>query len=59
MSREYMKNGDIVKFRNAVDAGDGNLRMVLVGSIVDLKIRPTCRYGGDDLDDCADTSSLK
>lgn len=57
-----MKKGDIVKFRNVVDAGDENLRMillkdpdggrVLVESIVDMKIRPTYRYSVEDLEVC-------
>lgn len=59
-----MRKGDIVKFRNVVDAGDENLRMilledpdggrVLVESIVDMKIRPTDRYNVDDLEVCSD-----
>jgi hypothetical protein len=54
-----MKKGDIVKFRQVVDAGDEDLRMVLledpdggrvlVECIVDMKIRPTCRYNIEDL----------
>lgn len=57
-----MKKGDIVKFRNVVDEGDENLRMilledpdggrVLVESIVDMNIRPTCRYNLEDLMVC-------
>ena len=59
-----MKKGDVVKFRNIVDAGDEDLRMilledpdggrVLVESVVDMKIRPTCRYSVDDLEVCSD-----
>lgn len=54
-----MKIGDIVKFRKAVDPGDENLRMilledpdggrVLIESVVDMKIRPTCRYNIENL----------
>lgn len=54
-----MKKGDIVKFRKAVDPGDENLRMilledpdggrVLIESVVDMKIRPTCRYNIENL----------
>ena len=57
------------KFQKDVDAGDENLRMVLlegpdggrilVESIVDMKIRPTYRYSVEDLDLCADRSNLK
>ena len=59
-----MKKGDIVKFRKAVDPGDEDLRMilledpdggrVLVECIVDMKIRPTCRYNADDLETCSE-----
>lgn len=57
-----MKKGDFVKFRNAVDAGDEDLRMVLlenpdrgvvlVEAIVDMKLKPTYRYKVDDLVIC-------
>jgi len=60
------EKGDIVKFRNVVDAGDENLRMilledpdggrVLVESIVDMKIRPTDRYNVDDLELSCDSN---
>jgi len=59
-----MKKGDVVKFRNVVDAGDESLRMillenpdggrVLVESIVDMKIRPTYRYDVENLETCSD-----
>ena len=57
-----MKKGDIVKFQNVVDAGDEDLRMVLlenpdrgmvlVEAIVDMRIRPTYRYKVEDLVVC-------
>ena len=63
-----MKKGNIVKFRNIVDAGDENLRMilledpdggrVLVESIVDMKIRPTYRYNVEDLEVCMGNCGL-
>ncbi len=55
-----MKKGDIVKFKKAVDAGDENLRMilleepdkgsVLVEAIVDMNIKPTSRHNVEDLE---------
>lgn len=64
-----MKKGDIVKFRNVVDAGDENLRMVLledpdggrvlVESVVDMQIRPTYRYSIEDLEICINGSQLR
>ncbi len=61
-----MRKGDIVKFRNVVDAGDEDLRMilledpdggrVLVESIVDMNIRPTHRYNIEDLELCRDSN---
>lgn len=69
MSGGNMKKGDVVKFRNAVDPGDEDLRMilledpdggrVLVESIVDMKIRPTYRYSIEDLEICTNRSQLK
>ena len=57
-----MKKGDIVKFKKVVDAGDKDLRMVLledpdggrvlVEYIVDMNIRPTCRYNVENLEAC-------
>lgn len=61
-----MRKGDIVKFRNVVDAGDEDLRMilledpdggrVLVESVVDMNIRPTYRYSVEDLELCRDSN---
>ncbi|MDD2856966.1 MAG: hypothetical protein PHU01_15730, partial [Desulfuromonadaceae bacterium] len=69
MSGGYMKKGDLVKFRNIVDAGDEDIRMilledpdggrVLVESIVDMNIRPTHRYSVEDLEICINSSHLK
>lgn len=60
--RRMYEKGDIVKFRNVVDAGDEELRMilledpdggqVLVESIVVMKIRPTYRYNLEELEVC-------
>ena len=57
-----MQKGDIVKFKKVVDAGDEDLRMVLledpdggrvlVVAIVDMKIKPTYRYNVEDLEVC-------
>ncbi len=59
-----MKKGDIVKFKKVVDAGDKDLRMVLledpdggrvlVENIVDMNLKPTCRYNVEDLEVCGD-----
>ena len=64
-----MKKGDIVKFRKAVDPGDEDLCMilledpdggrVLVESVVDMKIRPTCRYNVEDLEVCTENCGSK
>ncbi len=61
-----MKKGDIAKFKKAVDAGDENLRMilleepdkgsVLVEAIIDMNLKPTCRYNVEDLEVCLTTS---
>ncbi len=55
-----MKKGDIVKFKKAVDAGDEDLRMVvlenpdgggvLVEAVIDMNIKPTYRYNVEDLE---------
>jgi len=57
-----MKKGDVVKFRNVVDAGDENVHMVLledpdggrvlVADICDMNIKPTSRYNVEDLEIC-------
>lgn len=57
-----MKKGDVVKFKNIVDAGDENVRMVLledpdggrvlVEDICDMNIKPTWRYNVEDLEVC-------
>ncbi len=59
-----MQNGDIVKFKKVVDAGDEALRMVLlenpdrgsvlVEAIVDMNIKPTYRHNVEDLEVCGD-----
>lgn len=57
-----MKKGDIVKFKNVVDVGDEDLRMVLlenpdggrvlVEAIVEMNLKPTSRYNIEDLEVC-------
>lgn len=64
-----MKKGEIVKFRNVVDPGDEDIRMilledpdggrVLVESIVDMNIRPTCRYSIENLEISTNSGQLK
>lgn len=59
-----MKKGDIVKFKQVVDAGDEDLRMVLlenpdggrvlVVAIVDMNLKPTSRYNVEDLEVCGE-----
>ena len=61
-----MKKGDVVKFRNIVDPGDENDRMVLledpdggrvlVVHICDMNIKPTSRYNVEDLEVCGKES---
>jgi hypothetical protein len=61
-----MKKGNIVKFKKVVDAGDENIRMVLlenpdggrvlVEDIVDMNLKPTCRYNVDELEVCGEIS---
>ena len=62
-----MKNGDIVKFKKIVDAGDENIRMVLrenpdgarvlVAGIVDMSIKPTSRHNIEDLEVCGEITN--
>jgi hypothetical protein len=62
----YMKKGDVVKFKNIVDAGDENVRMVLledsgggrvlVEIICDMNIKPTYRYKVEELEVCGKES---
>lgn len=57
-----MKKGDVVKFKDVVDEGDADLRMVLlenpdkgfvlVEALVEMKLRPTYRYEVADLVVC-------
>lgn len=57
-----MNKGDVVKFKNVVDAGDENIRMVLledpdggrvlVEVICDMNIKPTFRYKVGELEVC-------
>lgn len=57
-----MKRGDIVKFKEVVDAGDDELRMValededggrvLVQALVGMKLNPTARYNVANLEVC-------
>jgi len=60
-----MKKGDVVKFRNIVDAGDENVRMVLledpdggrvlVMALMGMNINPTSRYNVEDLELCSES----
>ncbi len=62
-----MKAGNIVKFKNVIDAGDKDIRMViledadrgrvLVAALVGMKLNPTYRYNADDLEVCDTTCS--
>jgi len=62
-----MKAGNIVKFKNVIDAGDEDIRMViledadrgrvLVEALVGMKFNPTYRYNTDDLEICDTTYS--
>jgi hypothetical protein len=62
-----MKTGTIVKFKDVVDAGDENIRMlvledsdrerVLVEALVGMNLNPTYRYNVKDLEVCDTTYS--
>lgn len=62
-----MKAGNIVKFKNVIDAGDEDIRMViledadrvlvLVEALVGMKLNPTYRYNVEDLIVCDTTCS--
>lgn len=62
-----MKAGNIVKFKNVIDAGDEDIRMVilenadrgrvLVEALVGMKLNPTYRYNAEDLIVCGTTCS--
>ena len=62
-----MKAGNIVKFKNIIDAGDDDIRMVilevpdrgrvLVEALVGMKLNPTYRYNVEDLELCDTTCS--
>jgi hypothetical protein len=62
-----MKAGNIVKFKNVIDAGDEDIRMVvladadrervLVVAHVGMNINPTYRYNVKDLEVCDITCS--
>ena len=69
MEEENMKKGDIVKFREAVDPGDENVRMrlqedpdggrVLVEAMVGMQINPTYVYEIKDLVECGEPALNK
>lgn len=62
-----MKRGNIVKFKDVIDAGDDELRMVvlededggrvLVQALVGMKLNPTSRYNVRDLEICSTVDS--
>lgn len=62
-----MKAGNIVKFKNIIDAGDDDIRMVilevpdrgrvLVEALAGMKLNPTYRYNVEDLELCDTTCS--
>ena len=62
-----MKAGNIVKFKKVIDAGDENIRMVvledadrervLVETLVGMNFNPTYRYNVEDLEVCDTTCS--
>lgn len=62
-----MKAGNIVKFKNIIDAGDEDIRMVvledadrervLVEALVRMNFNPTYRYNVEDLEVCDTTRS--
>lgn len=62
-----MKAGNIVKFKNIIDAGDEDIRMVvledadrervLVEALVGMNFNPTYRYNVEDLVVCDTTRS--
>ncbi len=57
-----MKRGDIVRFKEVIDAGDAELHMVvlededggrvLTQALVGMRLNPTCRYSSQDLEVC-------
>lgn len=63
-----MKKGDIVRFKEIVDAGDETVLMellenpdggrVLVRDLVDMAIQPTSVYPVDDLIEISDTEKI-
>ncbi len=62
-----MRMGDIVRFKEVVDAGDEELRMVvlededggrvLVQALVGMRLNPTYRYNAQDLEVCSTVRS--
>lgn len=62
-----MKAGNIVKFKKIIDAGDEDIRMVvledadrervLVEALVGMNFNPTYRYNVEDLEVCDTTRS--
>jgi len=62
-----MKAGNIAKFKNIIDAGDEDIRMVvledadrervLVEALVGMNFNPTYRYNVEDLEVCDTTRS--
>ena len=64
-----MKRGDIVKFKEAIDAGDAELRMVvlenedggrvLTQALAGMRLNPTCRYNTRDLEVCCSVNTAQ
>jgi hypothetical protein len=64
-----MKRGDIVKFKEVIDAGDSELRMVvlededggrvLIEALVGMRLNPTYRYNPQDLEVCCSVSTAQ
>lgn len=62
-----MKRGDIVRFKEVIDAGDAELRMVvlededggrvLAQALVGMRLNPTCRYNSQDLEICCTSNA--
>lgn len=62
-----MKRGDIVRFKKVIDAGDAELRMVVLEdedggrvlpqALVGMRLNPTSRYSPQDLEVCCSSNS--
>ncbi len=64
-----MKRGDIVRFKEVIDAGDAGLRMVvlededggrvLTQALLGMRLNPTCRYNSRDLEVCGSVNAVQ